>query len=66
VIWSWDGGVRDYAKANNDESYETEVAGGPFGLLVIAVVVGVIVAKALGDLGSIDDNLSLPIISGCY
>jgi hypothetical protein len=42
-------GIRDYTKANNDK---TAVAGGPFGLLVIAVVAGVIsgVAEALGAL----------------
>ena len=80
VIWSWDGGVRGYKNG----ATVAMGAGGPLGLLVIAVVAGVIsgVAEALGalfnttfgfletkygflDLGSIDDNLSLPIISGC-
>ncbi|KAF8800119.1 hypothetical protein BYT27DRAFT_7056244, partial [Phlegmacium glaucopus] len=62
VVWSWDGGVRSLAHANGGLG-----AGGPLGLSVIAVVAGVIsgVAEAL-DLGSIDDNLSLPIISGCF
>lgn len=85
VIWSWDGGVRGYAEVDNGASTAMG-AGGPFGLLVIAIVSGAIsgVAEALGaslntrffvssilnmlffiDLGSIDDNLSLPIISGC-
>jgi len=62
LTWSWDGGVRGYA----DGAKEAMGAGGPLGLLVIALVAGVVsgVAEAL-DLGSIDDNLSLPIISGC-
>ena len=80
MIWSWDGGVRGYKNG----ATVAMGAGGPLGLLVIAMVAGVIsgVAEALGalfntlmvswklnmvflDLGSIDDNLSLPIISGC-
>jgi hypothetical protein len=49
VIWSWDGGVRGYAKNGTTVAMG---AGGPLGLLVIAVVAGVIsgVAEALGAL----------------
>lgn len=85
VVWSWDEGVRGLGQGDASVGMG---AGGPLGLLVIAVVSGVIsgVAEALGafffflardfwvfletnyqlDLGSIDDNLSLPIISGCF
>ena len=51
VIWSWDGGVRGYAEAN-DGAKVALGAGGPLGLLVIAVVAGVVsgVAEALGAL----------------
>jgi len=64
VVWSWDGGVRGLA--HTDNATVALGAGGPLGLLVIAVVAGIVsgVAEAL-DLGPIDDNLSLPIISGC-
>jgi diacylglycerol kinase (CTP) len=59
VVWSWDEGVRGFAHTG------AMAAGGPVGLSVISAVAGVVsgVAEAL-DLGSIDDNLSLPIISG--
>lgn len=52
VIWSWDGGVRGYANASNGETAVAMGAGGPFGLLVIAIVAGLIsgVAEALGAL----------------
>ena len=86
VTWSWNGGVRRLP--HPDSPAVAMGAGGPFGLLLISVVAGVVsgVAEALGallffvqsffflrrgsnqcllDLGSIDDNLSLPIISGC-
>jgi diacylglycerol kinase (CTP) len=84
VTWSWNGGVMGYSELKNGSEIATD-GGGPLGLLVIALVAGVVsgVAEALGawfnaafgfleteygfflDLGSIDDNLSLPIISGC-
>jgi len=66
VVWSWDGGVRGFTHTAAEDSVVRALgAGGPLGLLVISVVAGVVsgVAEAL-DLGSIDDNLSLPIISG--
>ncbi|KAG2007483.1 hypothetical protein CC2G_015177 [Coprinopsis cinerea AmutBmut pab1-1] len=53
LTWTWDGGIRNAG------------AGGLLGLSMIAVVAGLVtgVAEAL-DLGSVDDNLSLPIIAG--
>jgi len=66
VVWSWDGGVRGFTHMETEGSAAGALgAGGPLGLLAISVVAGVVsgVAEAL-DLGSIDDNLSLPIISG--
>jgi diacylglycerol kinase (CTP) len=64
VTWSWNGSVRGYSELKNGSEIAMD-GGGPLGLLVIALVAGVVsgVAEAL-DLGSIDDNLSLPIISG--
>ena len=51
VIWSWDGGVRGYADAKNGAKVGMG-GGGPLGLLVIAMVAGVVsgVAEALGVL----------------
>ncbi|KAF6744298.1 hypothetical protein DFP72DRAFT_1095286 [Ephemerocybe angulata] len=53
AIWKWEGGVRGAG------------GGGVLGLLAIGVVAGLVsgVAEAL-DLGNLDDNLTLPIISG--
>jgi hypothetical protein len=47
VVWSWDGGVRGFA---GNGATEAMGAGGPLGLLVIALVSGVVsgVAEALG------------------
>ena len=46
LTWSWDGGVRGSAEAKNSAMG----AGGPFGLLAITLVAGVVsgVAEALG------------------
>ncbi|TEB26973.1 hypothetical protein FA13DRAFT_1635204 [Coprinellus micaceus] len=64
ATWSWEGGVRGAG------------GGGPVGLLLIGVVAGLVsgIAEALDgtrtlisffvDLGNLDDNLTLPIISG--
>lgn len=54
VTWSWDTGVS-----------QTGRLAGWFGLTVLGAVAGLVsgVAEAL-DLGSLDDNLTLPIISG--
>jgi hypothetical protein len=51
VIWSWDGGVRDYVETKNGAAAGMG-AGGLLGLLVIAMVAGVVsgVAEALGAL----------------
>ena len=51
VTWSWDGGVRGYSEAKNGAKVGMG-AGGPLGLLAIAVVAGVVsgVAEALGTL----------------
>ena len=51
VTWSWDGGVRGYAEAENGAKVAMG-AGGPLGLLVITLVAGVVsgVAEALGPL----------------
>lgn len=53
VTWSWEEGVRGSG------------GGGPLGLLLIGVVAGLVsgVAEAL-DLGSLDDNFTLPVIAG--
>ncbi|KJA18691.1 hypothetical protein HYPSUDRAFT_920321 [Hypholoma sublateritium FD-334 SS-4] len=58
ITWAWDGGVRGAAGASFG-------GGGALGLVALSVVAGVVsaVAEAL-DLGSLDDNLTLPIISG--
>lgn len=51
VVWSWDGGVRGLARAvTGDNATVALGAGGPLGLLVIAVVAGIVsgVAEALG------------------
>ena len=55
VTWSWDGGVRSYAGAGNGPKVIVS-AGGPLGLLAIALVAGVIsgVAEALGTLSNIN------------
>ncbi|KDR74627.1 hypothetical protein GALMADRAFT_140993 [Galerina marginata CBS 339.88] len=63
ISWAWDGGVRQL-----DHATQTPIAaggGGPLGLLVISIFAGLVsgIAEAL-DLGSLDDNLTLPIISG--
>lgn len=49
VVWSWDGGVRNFAHGAENG---TMGAGGPLGLLVISVVAGAVsgVAEALGAL----------------
>ncbi|TFK21015.1 hypothetical protein FA15DRAFT_646236 [Coprinopsis marcescibilis] len=53
TAWTWEGGINNAG------------GGGLLGLAVIGIVAGLVsgVAEAL-DLGAIDDNLSLPIISG--
>ncbi|RXW15457.1 hypothetical protein EST38_g10407 [Candolleomyces aberdarensis] len=53
ATWTWEGGVRNSG------------GGGALGLALIGIVAGLVsgVAEAL-DLGSLDDNLTLPIISG--
>ncbi|KAF8188034.1 hypothetical protein BJ912DRAFT_968981 [Pholiota molesta] len=62
ITWAWTGGVRDVVPNGEPTSLG---GGGPLGLLVLSVFAGVVsgVAEAL-DLGSLDDNLTLPIISG--
>lgn len=53
ATWTWEGGVNNAG------------GGGPLGLAVIGLVAGLVsgIAEAL-DLGSLDDNFTLPIISG--
>ncbi|KAF8057065.1 hypothetical protein FPV67DRAFT_1658150 [Lyophyllum atratum] len=68
VSWSWDGGVRSSSNLLPSLGFGgagLHGAGGWAGLGVIGLVVGLVsgVAEAL-DLGSLDDNLTLPIISG--
>ncbi|KAF8148399.1 hypothetical protein B0H34DRAFT_802939 [Crassisporium funariophilum] len=65
VSWAWEGGVRAAVGSGVGEGREGLGAGGAIGLLAIGLVAGVVsgVAEAL-DLGSVDDNLTLPIISG--
>ncbi|KAF9474383.1 hypothetical protein BDN70DRAFT_815769 [Pholiota conissans] len=62
ITWAWTGGVRNIA-ANGEAT--SLGGGGVLGLLVLSIVAGVVsgIAEAL-DLGSLDDNLTLPIISG--
>ncbi|KAG6915025.1 hypothetical protein DXG01_013883 [Tephrocybe rancida] len=72
ITWNWDSGV--LASPSNPASILPSLgvsgtglagAGGLLGLGVISVVAGIVsgVAEAL-DLGSLDDNLTLPIIAG--
>jgi len=71
VSWSWVDGfcassqTRDYILNNVKQGQGLSHLGGWIGLGVIGVFAGLVsgVAEAL-DLGSVDDNLSLPIISG--
>lgn len=60
LSWTWEGGV-GRAFANSD----SKMFSGWTGITTIGIVAGLVtaVAEAL-DLGSIDDNLSLPIITG--
>jgi len=63
-LWHWDSGVV-YPLADGSGTVGSSFMGGWTGLGVMSVVGGVVsgVAEAL-DLGSLDDNLTLPIISG--
>ncbi|KAG5650749.1 hypothetical protein H0H81_011161 [Sphagnurus paluster] len=68
VSWAWDGGVRASSHLLSSLGINwtgLNGAGGWLGLGAIGLVAGVVsgVAEAL-DLGSLDDNLTLPIISG--
>ncbi|KIY49692.1 hypothetical protein FISHEDRAFT_8014, partial [Fistulina hepatica ATCC 64428] len=58
LTWTWEQGVASSAAG-------APIASGWFGILAISLVAGLVsaVAEAL-DLGSLDDNLTLPIISG--
>ncbi|KAG6331410.1 hypothetical protein ID866_7681 [Astraeus odoratus] len=60
LSWTWEDGVTSATSGNSACTF-----GGWAGLLTIGAVTGLVtgVAEAL-DLGSIDDNLSLPIITG--
>jgi len=71
-FWGWVAPLRgvtttgiSWAWANSDTSRQAGVTGGWIGLGLVGVVAGLVsgVAEAL-DLGSLDDNLTLPIISG--
>ncbi|KAF9522334.1 hypothetical protein CPB83DRAFT_116592 [Crepidotus variabilis] len=64
LTWEWTAGVRQVdADGTGAKSFGF---GGPVGLLLITVVAGLVsgVAEALDLPGSLDDNLTLPIISG--
>lgn len=76
IIWNWETGARSINNLNWVSSQFQQLSGitnapgrfstgGWAGLLSIGLVAGIVsaVAEAL-DLGSVDDNLSLPIISG--
>ncbi|KAF9235517.1 hypothetical protein BU15DRAFT_51337 [Melanogaster broomeanus] len=64
LTWTWEGGVSPAFSGNGNGSNSTMLAGW-VGIVTIGVVTGLVsgVAEAL-DLGSVDDNLSLPTISG--
>ncbi|KAG2159217.1 uncharacterized protein EDB93DRAFT_272131 [Suillus bovinus] len=61
--WSWDAGVSSTFSGGSAEG--GKVFSGWAGLVVVTICTGLVsgVAEAL-DLGSVDDNLSLPIIAG--
>ncbi|KAG2033346.1 hypothetical protein BDR03DRAFT_693611 [Suillus americanus] len=63
LTWSWDAGVSSMFSGGSAEG--GKVFSGWAGLAVVTVCAGLFsgVAEAL-DLGSVDDNLSLPIIAG--
>ncbi|KAG1763098.1 hypothetical protein EDD22DRAFT_888635 [Suillus occidentalis] len=63
LTWSWDAGVSSTFSGGSAEG--GKVFSGWVGLAVVTVCAGLVsgVAEAL-DLGSVDDNLSLPIIAG--
>jgi diacylglycerol kinase (CTP) len=63
VTWSWSEGVRQVTQGAETQAFG---AGGVWGLVAITVVAGLVsgVAEALDLPGSLDDNLTLPIISG--
>ncbi|KAF9036363.1 hypothetical protein BJ165DRAFT_1409115 [Panaeolus papilionaceus] len=62
LSWTWEEGIRLGAKATTGS---TSWTAGALGLIAISLVAGLVsgVAEAL-DLGTVDDNLTLPIISG--
>ncbi|KAH7882887.1 hypothetical protein F5I97DRAFT_1930508 [Phlebopus sp. FC_14] len=62
LTWSWDGGV---SPSFSGASTARSSFAGWVGIVTIGAVAGLVsgVAEAL-DLGSVDDNLSLPIIAG--
>ncbi|KAH9474900.1 CTP-dependent diacylglycerol kinase 1 [Psilocybe cubensis] len=62
LTWSWDEGVRQVAQGTEPKALG---GGGALGLLAISIVAGIVsgISEAL-DLGALDDNLTLPIISG--
>jgi len=76
IIWTWDKGASGHVVSDpvgnavrmgmNKIGLEPVHTGGWVGLGIIGIVAGVVsgIAEAL-DLGSLDDNLTLPIISGC-
>ncbi|KIM64642.1 hypothetical protein SCLCIDRAFT_74114, partial [Scleroderma citrinum Foug A] len=61
LSWTWEGGAGNSVSNAGDAN----MFGGWPGAVIIGVVVGFVtaVAEAL-DLGSVDDNLSLPVITG--
>ncbi|KAH7909171.1 hypothetical protein BJ138DRAFT_1181212 [Hygrophoropsis aurantiaca] len=65
LTWSWEQGVSPAFLGYSSSSDDVAKTGGWAGLAVISLFAGLVtgVAEAL-DLGSIDDNLSLPIIAG--
>jgi diacylglycerol kinase (CTP) len=66
LTWSWEGGVSPaFSGSGSGNGSSSTMFAGWVGIVTIGVVTGLVsgVAEAL-DLGSVDDNLSLPIISG--